>query len=74
MKQPRLGAAKAAAGFGFLEGPRFRDGYIYTSDHQRCEVFRIDVASAPTALASTPPTPLVAGWPSLTCSTPVRCH
>lgn len=41
-------AIEIAAGFGFLEGPRFRDGFIYTADHQRCEVFRIDVATGVT--------------------------
>lgn len=37
-----------ATGFGFLEGPRHLDGFIYTADHQRCEVYRIDVATGAT--------------------------
>lgn len=41
-------ATDIATGFGFLEGPRFRDGFIYTTDHQRCEVFRIDVVTGVT--------------------------
>lgn len=41
----RLRASNVAVGFGFLEGPRFRDGVIYTADFYRQQVFRIDVVS-----------------------------
>lgn len=40
---PHLTAHTVASGFGFLEGPRFRDGVIYTADFYRKQVFRIDV-------------------------------
>lgn len=43
-----LTATTIASGFGFLEGPRFRDGVIYAADHYRKLVYRIDLETGAT--------------------------
>lgn len=42
MAAERLIAEEIASGFGFLEGPRWRDGSLWVSDFHRHLVFRID--------------------------------
>lgn len=43
-----LGARVIASGFGFLEGPRWRDGKIWVSDFHRRHVFKIDPTTGAT--------------------------
>ena len=51
-------ARTIASGFGFLEGPRHRDGVIYTADFYRKQVFRIDVETgAEESLCTVPQQP-----------------
>jgi len=52
-----------AEGFSFLEGPRWRDGWLYCSDMGASRVVRIDPAtSAAETLAVVPEAPSGLGW------------
>src|SRR5262245_27111358 len=52
-----------AEGFSFLEGPRWRDGWLYCSDMGASRVVRVDPGSGAVETVATPPDlPSGLGW------------
>jgi sugar lactone lactonase YvrE len=51
-----------AGGFAFLEGPRWHDGYLYTSDFYTYRTFRIDLEGNREKLFDMPGQPSGMGW------------
>ncbi len=59
-RQARLDVV--ASGFGFLEGPRWRDGVLYLSDFFSRRVMTVDAAGTPRTVCEVPGQPSGLGW------------
>jgi sugar lactone lactonase YvrE len=59
-RQARLDVV--ADGFGFLEGPRWRDGVLYLSDFFSRRVMTVDAAGTVTTVCEVPGQPSGLGW------------